>query len=90
MFNLSHPNRHYIGREVVGKKCAICGADATHKISEEMTGDDPMIYCRPVHAAYVCCEHFRMIMGSDVACPVDKKPESGVLNYITNLIKKKR
>lgn len=65
---------HFVSASCGGQKCHIagCGKPATHKVGEEMFEDDP----RPIRhnaTAYVCCEHFRMIMGNnsfvDSICP---------------------
>ena len=85
-------NRHFISRHVLDKTCKLCDAQATHKISEEIMGDDPTIYQRPVYEAYVCCEHFRLIMGNNVMCPeVLPEPEekkSGFVKYGTSILQR--
>lgn len=45
-----------------GEKCSVCGKDATNKLAEVIFDDDP----NPIRhelTAYVCKEHFRMIVG---------------------------
>lgn len=39
----------------------LCGADATHKLAE-VQFDDMADYRHPL-TAYVCCEHFRSVVG---------------------------
>ena len=46
----------------IGEKCSVCGKDATNKLAEVIFDDDP----NPIRhelTAYVCKEHFRMIVG---------------------------
>lgn len=46
----------------IGEKCSVCGRDATNKLAEVIFDDDP----NPIRhelTAYVCKEHFRMIVG---------------------------
>lgn len=45
--------------------------EATHKIGEEIMWDDPQPD-RHNYTAYVCCHHFRMVMGRYVRC--DQQP----------------
>lgn len=56
---------YFISKKCIGEKCSICDADATNKLSEEISFDDPN---RNRHnlTAYVCREHFMMIMCSAV------------------------
>lgn len=46
-----------------GEKCSVCGKDATHKLEETIFFDDPIQTRHPL-TAYVCDEHFKMIVGS--------------------------
>lgn len=67
---------HFISDTCEGEICSFCGAPATHKVGEEIAGDDPAwktvlghtILTRHNYTAYVCCEHFRAIFGSAVPC----------------------
>jgi len=47
--------------ECQGERCSMCGAQAWHKVGEEMFSSDPMPY-RHNLTAYVCKEHFQQIM----------------------------
>lgn len=60
--------RHFVSESCKGEKCRMCGAPATHKVGEEIPHDDHNPR-RHNLTAYVCCEHFRSIMGSAVSCP---------------------
>lgn len=62
--------RHHISTTCRGHKC-FCGKDATHKLGEEITGDDPFPG-RHNLTAYVCCEHFTEILGPATGCKVVK------------------
>ncbi|WP_439398793.1 hypothetical protein ACRQ5Q_15385 [Bradyrhizobium sp. PMVTL-01] len=44
-----------------GEKC-FCGADSEHKVEETIFHDDPLPH-RHGLTAYLCHEHFRMVMG---------------------------
>lgn len=54
-----------------GEQCSVCGIDATHKLGEEIMHDDPFPE-RHNLTAYVCCEHFRMVLGPATRCSVVK------------------
>lgn len=59
---------HFVSVSCGDEKCRICRSPATHKVDEKIAPDDP----NPVghnFTAYVCCEHFRLIMGQAVLCP---------------------
>ncbi len=45
-----------------GARCSVCRKRATHKIGEEKCHDDPFPH-RHNFTNYVCCEHFRMVLG---------------------------
>jgi hypothetical protein len=45
-----------------GEKCSVCGKPATNKLEETIFYDDPYPMRHPL-TAYVCKEHFRMIVG---------------------------
>ncbi|MFA5020952.1 MAG: hypothetical protein WC517_02750 [Patescibacteria group bacterium] len=57
---------HYA--EKTGMECALCSKLATHKISEEISPNDPFSNRHP-WSSWVCCEHFRRIFGRAVFCP---------------------
>jgi len=52
-----------------GERCSVCGVDATHKLGEEIMYDDPFPK-RHNLTAYVCCEHYMMILGPATRCPI--------------------
>jgi hypothetical protein len=45
-----------------GEICSVCGKLATNKLEETIFDDDPNKMRHPL-TAYVCREHFRMIVG---------------------------
>ena len=47
-----------------GEKCNVCGKSATNKLSEVIFNDDPHPF-RHELTAYVCKEHFRLIVGNN-------------------------
>jgi hypothetical protein len=49
-----------------GERCSVCGKPAEHKIEEAVLFDDPFPARHPL-TAYVCHEHFRLLMGSAAA-----------------------
>lgn len=58
---------HFVSLSCEGENCSMCGQPATHKVGEEILPDDPM----PVRhnlTAYVCCTHFKSIVGSAAPC----------------------
>jgi hypothetical protein len=64
---------HFVSACCEGERCAICGAPATHKLEEAIFHDDPQPQRHPL-TAYVCCEHFRAIMGPAAPCrPEDQQ-----------------
>jgi hypothetical protein len=68
-----HQMEHFVSASSQGCKCRICGAPATHKVGEEIANDDPSHGLRHNYTAYVCCEHFHMIFGEAVLCPLPEK-----------------
>lgn len=54
--------KKFVSASCIGEKCSICGKPATKKVGEEIPEDDP-IQNRHNLTAYVCEEHFNMIMG---------------------------
>ena len=58
---------HFVSSRCNGETCC-CGAQATHKVGEEIPHDDPHKQ-RHNFTAYVCCACFRRIMGDAVFCP---------------------
>lgn len=81
---LGLPESHYIGRAMIGRKCSLCSEPASHKISEDIPPDDPAIYCRPCHISFVCCEHFKKIMGPSVSC--QPKHEAAPRSFVESCI----
>lgn len=65
---------HFVSATCAGVMCRICGQQATHKIGEEQGFDDTRI--RHTLTAYVCCEHFTLVMGAATGCAKGK--ESGL------------
>lgn len=65
----SHPVSMYC----TGEKCGICGRPATHKVCEEVFDDDPDPHRHPL-TSYVCCRHFRAIMGNAAPCETTSAP----------------
>jgi hypothetical protein len=59
---------HFVSASCGGEKCRVCGKPATHKLGEEILHDDPNP-SRHNLTAYVCCEHFTMIVGPAAGCP---------------------
>ena len=63
---------HFVSASCKGEICAMCidldqdERQATHKVGEEIPHDDPNP-ARHNLTTYVCCEHFRLIMGKE-AC----------------------
>lgn len=66
---MSHP----VSRYCVGVKCQFvkdpqlggspqCGDPASHKVGEEIFDDDPIPH-RHNLTAYLCCRHYRLVMG---------------------------
>lgn len=52
----------YVSACCAGEVCSVCGKDATNKLAEVIFFDDPYPN-RHELTAYVCKEHFRMIVG---------------------------
>lgn len=51
----------FISKTCIGEKCSVCGKPATNKLGEEIPYDDPYPN-RHNLTAYVCAEHFDMII----------------------------
>lgn len=62
---IKNPKGHFVSESCRGELCAGCWHEkrpATHKLGEEILHDDP----NPVRhnlTAYVCCTHFRLVVG---------------------------
>lgn len=54
--------KQFVSRSCKGEICSVCGKDATNKLGEEIPFDDPDKN-RHNLTAYVCREHFTMIVG---------------------------
>ncbi len=54
-------NEEFISACCEGVKCSVCSKPATHKIGEEIQNDDPFPN-RHNLTAYVCTEHFNMVL----------------------------
>jgi len=63
-------DHHFISATCKGRSCQVdgCKEPAAHKVAEEIPEDDPL-QIRHEFTCYVCCGHFRQIMGSAVFCP---------------------
>jgi len=65
---------HFASASCEGKRCH-CGKPASHKLEESIMHDDPSNTWQPFPGrhpltAYVCCEHFRAVLGPATGCPV--------------------
>jgi hypothetical protein len=66
--------QHFVSASCEGERCgyilltAICGAPATHKVEEAIMHDDPNPNRHPL-VQYVCCAHFKKIVGRAAPCP---------------------
>lgn len=63
---------HWVGPECGGETCRPCfeagvTQRATHKLGEEISALDPNGRRHPL-TAYVCCGHFRLIVGPAAPC----------------------
>jgi hypothetical protein len=54
--------KYFVSGTCIGEICSVCGKDATNKLGEEIPYDDPHPH-RHNLTAYVCREHFLMIVG---------------------------
>lgn len=59
---------HFISTSCRSESCRICKTPATHKIGEEVP-NGKSLWTGHEFTAYVCCEHFRLLMGPAVFCP---------------------
>jgi hypothetical protein len=55
---------HFVSAICHGERCLVCGRDASHKVSEEIPPDDPDPH-RHNLTAYLCCEHFGLVLGPE-------------------------
>jgi hypothetical protein len=55
---------HFVSVTCHGERCLVCGQAASHKIGEEIPPDDPGP-SRHNLTAYLCCEHFGLVMGPE-------------------------
>lgn len=58
---LTDSNNRFVSRTCIGEECSVCGKPATNKVGEEIPYDDPLPN-RHNLTAYLCAEHFDMIM----------------------------
>jgi hypothetical protein len=63
---------HFVSSSCEGEFCNMCEGlvPATHKVGEEIPNDDPNGH-RHNYTAYVCCKHFKAILGRAVPCQVE-------------------
>jgi len=72
---------HFVSKLCVGEVCSICSTPASHKVGEEIASDDP----NPMRhnlTAYICCTHFRIIMGGQAHCPITPRiitPDTSII-----------
>lgn len=52
----------FVSGSCKGEVCSVCGNPATNKLEETIFWDDPNKMRHPL-TAYVCRDHFRMIVG---------------------------
>jgi hypothetical protein len=55
---------HFVSATCRGERCSVCGANATHKVGEEIPPDDRDRH-RHNLTAYLCCEHFGLVLGPE-------------------------
>jgi len=62
-------SKHFVSACCGGEICQHkdCTTDASHKVGETIFLDDPFA-TRHELTAYLCCEHFTMIMGNATTC----------------------
>lgn len=58
---------HFVSGCCDGEKCRVCKTAATHKVEETIFDDDPQQIRHPL-VAYLCCEHFSMVVGPAAPC----------------------
>lgn len=79
---------HFISSSCEGERCSMCDKPATHKVGEEIMWDDPN-KMRHNLTAYVCCDHFRAILGPAGACPEsDRSSEVAPSGWWTDELEK--
>lgn len=61
---------HFVSASCKGEHCRISGCEevASHKLGEEIPGDDPVGQSRHSLTAYVCCGHYKMVVGDAAPC----------------------
>lgn len=64
---------HFVSASCEGESCSVCHKNgervpATHKLGEEIAHDDPF-QMRHNLTAYVCCVHFKQVLGPATGCP---------------------
>ncbi len=53
--------KDFVSGSCKGEVCSVCGKDATNKLEETIFHDDPNKMRHPL-TAYVCKDHFKMIV----------------------------
>lgn len=60
-------NTYHVSLYCKGHVCSVCGKEATHNLTTTKMEDDPLQTTTQL-SAYVCCEHYSMIMGKASRC----------------------
>lgn len=81
---LVNKNYTFISDSCVGESCVICGAQATHKVGEEIPYDDP-IPNRHNLTAYVCEKHFNKLFRSYDEEP-SEHPKKALMDALQQVI----
>lgn len=63
---------HLVAPSCGGERCGCCGVGASHKVEETRFTDAP----RHPLTQYLCCEHFRFVMGPAACAPGPEPPGS--------------
>ena len=74
-YEMSEKPSHPVSQCCVGERCGVCRQAATHKVSEVIFDDDPDPHRHPF-TSYLCCQHFRLIMGNAAPCKAVPAPLS--------------
>ena len=75
---------HFINPHAKGVLC-FCGADATHKVGEEIPRDDPY-QNRHNFTQYVCCQCFVNIVGNAAFCGLKRQHLAAELKELREFV----